>query len=295
MKTSSNLWSAKAALFAIAGTVIGGLSATAQVVTYSQGDLLVGFRASGGTGASTTFVYNIGSSTGFRDNPDQGSLANIGTQLAATYGNDWYTRSDVSWGVIGVHNNANPQFDTSVVNGDPVSTIYASKTSTGFGTSTAWGSTSAFSRAAVVSAATQVVSFAHTGSKVNGTFAFQDAAQGTDGFGAFVQTSANNDWAFYTSGSTDFTIFTGGIEGTFNTGEDFAYLDVYRILSTVTGAVPTGVRGVGSYETTIYIDSTGQLFAGTSSIPEPSAFGAIAGLAVIGMACFRRRHTSRKA
>lgn len=279
-------------MFAIA--VAGSLTASAQTVTYTQGDLLVGFRASGGTGSSTTFVYNIGSSTGFRDNPNQGSLANVGAQLAATYGSDWYTRSDVSWGVIGVQSNANPQFDTSVVNGDPVSTIYASRAATDFGTSTAWGTGTAFSRAQVVSAATQVVSFAHSGSQVFGTFSFQTAAANTGGLGAFVDTSAQNDWANFTAPSADFGLFTGGIEGTFNTGEEFAYLDVYRILSTTTGANPTGVRGLGSYETTIFIDSTGQIFAGTSAIPEPSAFGAIAGAAAIGLACFRRRHTSRK-
>ncbi len=294
MKTSSNLWSAKAALFAIAGTVIGGLSATAQVVTYSQGDLLVGFRASGGTGASTTFVYNIGSSVGFRDNPDQGSLANIGSQLSATYGADWYTRSDVSWGVIGVYSNGNPQFDAGVVGGDPASTIYASRSASDFESSTAWGTGTAFSRAQVVSAATQVVSFAHTGTPVAGTFAFQNAAADTGGFGAFVDTSATNDWANYTAPAADFGLFTGGVEGTFGTGTDYAYLDLYRILSTTAGAVPTGTRGLGSYVTTFYINSTGQIFAGTSAIPEPSTYAALVGAAAIGLAGFRRRYTSRK-
>ncbi len=294
MKTTSNRWPAKAALFAIAGAVIGSLTVSAQVVTYSQGDLLVGFRATGGEGAETTFVYNIGSSTSFRDNPSKG-LANIGTQLAATYGSDWYTRSDVSWGVIGVYSNGNPQFDTNVVNGDPASTIYASKASSGFGTSTAWGSGTAFTRAQVVGAATQVVSFAHTGTQVAGTFAFQTAAANTGGLGAFVDASASNDWSTYTSPSADFGLFTGGIEGTFNTGTSFAYLDIYRILSTTTGADPTGTLGRGSYETTIYIDSTGQLFAGASAVPEPSTYAALFGAAAITVAGFRRRHTSRKA
>jgi hypothetical protein len=295
MKTTSNHWPAKAALFALAGAVIGSLTtASAAVVTYSQGDLLVGFRASGGTGADTTFVYNIGSSTGFRDNGNQG-LASIGNQLAATYGSDWYTRSDVSWGVIGVRSNANPQFDATVVNGDPVSTVYASKSSTGFGTSTAWGAGTAFVRSQVVLAANDVAGFAHIGSEVAGTFAFQQEAAGTNGRGAFVATSAENDWANYTSGSTDFTIFTGGIEGTFGTGTGFAYLDVYRILSTTAGANPTGILGRGSYETTIYIDATGQLFAGTSAIPEPSTYAAFFGVAALTLAGFRRRHASRKA
>ncbi len=290
MKNYRNLWPAKATMLALVGAVVGAMSASAAVVTYSQGDLLVGFRASGGTGASTTFVYNVGSSVGFRDNGSQGLLANVGTQLSATYGNDWYTRTDVSWGVIGVRSNANPQFDTTVVSGDPVSTIYASRATTTAGTSTPWGTGTAFSRSAVVSSATDVVSFAHTGTQVTGTFSFQEAAADTGGRGAFVATSSVSDWADYTSGSTDFTIFTGGIEGTFGTGNAFAYLDLYRILSTTSGANPTGTLGRGSYETTFSINSSGQISA--SAIPEPSTYAALVGFAALAVVGFRRRSRS---
>lgn len=280
---------AKGALLAIVGATFGALTASAQTVTYSQGDLLVGFRASGGTGSNTTFVYNIGSAVNFRDGVTSGVLANVGSQLTATYGSDWFTRSDVSWGVIGVYSNGNPQLDTTVVNGDPVSTIYASRAATDIGTSTAWGSGTAFTRAQVVSAATQVVSFAHTGTPVAGTFAFQNAASGTGGFGAFVDTSATNDWAQYTSVPADFGLFTGGIEGTFNTGTEYAYLDLYRILSTTTGADPVGTRGLGSYETTFSINAAGQISVATSAVPEPASAAALVGLISLGFVGARRR------
>jgi len=285
MKTTRNLWSAKSALLAVAGITIGCLSVSAQV-TYTVGDLLVGFRASGGIGSDTTFVYNIGSSVGFRNNPSQGALATVGTQLSSVYGADWFTRTDVSWGVIGVRSNANPQFDTTVVGGDPVSTIYASRGGTGFNTTTAWGTPTAFNRATVVSTANTITGFTHTGSQVAGTFSFQTAASGTNNFGAFVSTSVTNDWANYTAPNADFGTFTGGIENTFGTGNQFSYLDLYRILATTSGASPTGTLGLGSYVTSFTIDSAGVI---TSAIPEPSSAAALVGLIALGAVASRRR------
>jgi len=285
MKTPRIRTSAKAALLAIAASLVGAASLSAQVVTYTVGDLLVGFRASGGTGADTTFVFNIGSSVGFRNSPNQGPLANVGTQLSSVYGPSWFNRSDVSWGVIGVRSNANPQFDTAVVGGDPVSTIYASRGGTGVQTTIAWGTPNAFTRAPVVGTATQIVSFAHSGSVVAGTFSFQTAAPGTNGFGAFVPTSVTNDWANYTAPNSDFGLFTGGIENTFGTVNQFSYLDLYRILATTTGADPIGVLGRGSYVTSFTIDSAGQI----SAIPEPSSAAALIGLIALGAVASRRR------
>lgn len=295
MKTTSNHWPAKAALFATAAAVIGCLTtATAQVVTYTNGDLLVGFRASGGLGADTTFVYNIGSSVGYRDNPNQGFVGDVGDQLASIYGADWFTRSDVSFGVVGVRDNTSPAF-ASPVDGDPSATIYASRAASDFGSSTAWGSPSAFSSSQVIGAATQIVSFTHSGSLVAGTFSFQTAAAGTGGLGAFVSTSVTNDWANYTAVNADFGLFTGGIENTFGGVEEFAYVDLYRILATATGANPAGVRGVGDYITTIGLNAAGEIYVGTSAVPEPSTYAALFGVAALTVAGFRRRHTSRKA
>lgn len=281
--------SLKAAILAIAGTVALAATASAQTVTYTNGDLLVGFRASDGTGSDMTFVYNIGSSVGYRDGLITGTVANVGTQLAATYGANWFNRSDVSWGIVGLPNNINPQFNTTVVNGDPGSTLYVSRGATGVQTSTAWGSPTAYTRNQVVSTATQMSGFTHTGSQVAGTFAAQPAAAGTGGRGAFVSTSATNDYANYTAPSADFDLFTGGIEGNFGVADSFAYLDLYRILATTTGANPTGTAGLGSYETTFSINSTGQI----SVVPEPSSFAALAGVAALGLVATRRRRSVR--
>lgn len=285
MKTPHIRTSAKAALLAIAASLVGAASLSAQVVTYTVGDLLVGFRASGGTGSDTTFVFNIGSSVGFRNNPSQGTLATVGIQLSSVYGSNWFTRTDVSWGVIGVRTNANPQFENEVVGGDPVSTIYASRGGNGINTTTAWGTPTAFTRAPVVGTATQITGFTHTGSQVAGTFAFQTAAANTGGFGAIVPTSVTNDWANYTAPNADFGLFVGGIENTFGTGNQFSYLDLYRILATTTGANPTGTLGRGAYVTSFTIDSAGAI----SAIPEPSSAAALIGLIALGAVASRRR------
>jgi hypothetical protein len=140
-------------------------------------------------------------------------------------------------------------------------------------------------RSQLVNAATQIVSFAHTGSQVAGTFSFQNAASGTGGLGAFVPTSVTNDWANYTAPSSDFGLFTGGIENNFGNGVVISYLDLYRILATTSGALPTGTLGRGSYEGTFSINSSGIITA----IPEPSAAVALAGMISLAFVGTRRR------
>ncbi len=289
MKTSRISTTAKVAILAIAGSVVGALSASAQIVSYTNGDLLLGVRASSGTGSATNFVFNLGASTAFRDNPEQGVVGNIGTFLSATYGSDWFSRSDVSWGVIAAWNNNNPAFDPGISNGDPSGTIYASRASIGYGTSTAWGTPTAFTVTQVLQAATPMTGFAHSGNQVNGTFAFQNAIEGSALRGAYVNSTAGSSWTAYTSPNADFTIFTGGIEQSFGGAGESSFVDLYRILATNSDPEELGTRGVGTYVSTISIDQDGLVSVGTAPIPEPSAFAALAGFAALGCAALRRR------
>jgi hypothetical protein len=79
-------------------------SASAQS-GYVEGDSLLVFRASGGTGASKNVQIDLGNlgTNGFSTiNLDLSSSSSI---LGLTYGSSWYTRNDLSWGLIGGNGN----------------------------------------------------------------------------------------------------------------------------------------------------------------------------------------------
>jgi hypothetical protein len=102
----------------------------AAAPTFTQGDILMGFRATGGDGVADTYVVNLGSAATFRDatstvTPTIGSIA---TDLAAIYGTEWRSRTDLFWGIAGSPSNAVP------VNGDAARVIYASRAETSPGT-----------------------------------------------------------------------------------------------------------------------------------------------------------------
>jgi PEP-CTERM motif len=68
---------------------------------------LLGFEASGGTGASKNVVINLGTyeaisyaigNGGYGYNLD---LSAPGSVLSTTYGANWWTRNDLSWGLVG--------------------------------------------------------------------------------------------------------------------------------------------------------------------------------------------------
>lgn len=97
--------------------------ASAAPVTYTQGDILMGFRAKGGLNMETSYVVNLGKASSFRDGTVTGVVpiaGNIATDLAQIYGVDWYSRTDLYWGIAGSPSNAVD------VNGDVAKTVYAS-------------------------------------------------------------------------------------------------------------------------------------------------------------------------
>lgn len=98
------------------------LSLTAKAaLPYNDGDILLGFRATGGEGASTNYLINIGSIAQFTEATGQFTvnIGNIATDLVNTFGADWKTRSDVLWSISGVQTNAG--------NGFPVKTMFATR------------------------------------------------------------------------------------------------------------------------------------------------------------------------
>jgi hypothetical protein len=120
----------KTALSLGAVCIMTALGANAALVVYTPGDLLMGVRATGGTGASSTLVVNLGQASLYRDaeaagvsssSPMTVSVGNIGADLTATFGSGWSSRTDLQWGIAGTSSN------TATVGGDPVGTVYLSR------------------------------------------------------------------------------------------------------------------------------------------------------------------------
>ena len=270
-------------LLAVFGAVIGTLSsAQATIFTYANGNLILGFQATAGDGSQKNVFFDLGSATGFRDNGNQGSLGNINATLTAAYGSDWYTREDVYFGVI-ANLNANPTSgfgSTGPVNGDPSRTFYLSAPATTPGTG-ALIAANAYPPASLGTGGTSLSGLENvltpndesTGwipgdpnPLANGLQKLGDGAAILDQLVAEHTTAWNNGWTIKnpTPGAA-FSVFTGGIQQNFGKGGSATYVDVQRVLATNTGAIPTGVVGGGTYETTISISSTGAITSLTSS------------------------------
>ena len=111
-----------ALLLAMAGSAL--LTTTAKAANdYDAGDLLLGFHANSGTGATQEIVVNLGSATQFLETNTSTitvSPPSLKSALDSTFGTSWATRTDVFWSVSGTTG-------LSVVGSDPVKTIYATR------------------------------------------------------------------------------------------------------------------------------------------------------------------------
>lgn len=138
------------------------------------------------------------------------------------------------------------------------------------------------------------------------------SAQGNAAAGTF--TVAANQTFSTTGGKLTFNIGTsrdqiiGSGTGTFSIGSGtelalilgsgFSYANTYNILGGFSsGSVAgTGVTFTG-YDTTNYVavlSNTGVLSFSAASIPEPSTYAALAGVAILGFASLRRRRTAQR-
>ncbi|MBL9158732.1 MAG: hypothetical protein JNJ70_14740 [Verrucomicrobiales bacterium] len=233
-------------LLPVAGLALAATAATAAPWPPAAGDLILGVRATGGTGATTNVFFNLGPAHTLRDNPNPaGTLVNLDAELTSAFGAGWSARNDLYFGVFANRSNKFPGgIDPGPTeNGDPSATVYASKGTTVAGSATPWAG---YSQTALVSAATShqgmITAIATVAANGNNVMTMTQAAN---------PVPWNNGWtAWNPVPGAAFNQFTGGIQAQINATA--ALVDVFRIVST---------SGTGSYVTTVSLAANGDVTA----------------------------------
>lgn len=225
------------ALLAIAGFGLIGTSALAQSpLTYTAGDLLLGFRASGGTGSDKDYVVNIGqlgTYTGATGAFAVSGLGNIKADLDATFGSTWSSRADVHWGVSGTNTN----LPSGTVAGEPARTLFATKAQSNPGTlnSVRWQRGTSTTQAIP---AGKMVAAANYFTYVNGDGITPQTSTVNSPKGRVQNKTDVNSYASYMPGGTaanaggapgiSYAYFNPTIEGAFGSGTS-SILEMYRM------------------------------------------------------------------
>lgn len=257
-----------AAILAFAGAAALLPSAAQAAIIYNDGDLILGFRATGGQGASTDYLLDLGNASTILNatTPITFAIGNIGGDLTTIFGS-WSTRGDVFWSVSGVQKIAG--------NGFANNTMFATRSDTiaaplGTATTTPWTRPSSFG-AGTPASKIQSMGLKY-GTGTTGNVAGTDQIESASVSGALIQpTSQSNSFASFqpfglnTSGASAYSYFVdaNGIEGNFAAGTLASVLDLYQ-LTPAAGSLPATFNGNFSI-------SNGGVVTFTPAIPEPSA------------------------
>ena len=221
----------------------------ANVGTYQQQDLLMGFRTTGSTGAGTDLLMDLGQVSVFANATTTLNLGNLNTDLTNNFGT-WFG-STVKWGAAASDTGTDEVWATRVV-GQP-----------------AWHSD--FDQSAAFN------NIAATGGAYTNS-----AVYGSDSRITKQQVATTNSWGYFQPGGAgssgiSFAYFNPTIEANTNQG-----LNLYSLLEGSTNpGVLLGVFNLSSTGDLTYIP--------TAAIPEPSTgVLLVGGLGLVGVSVFRR-------
>lgn len=273
-------------------TLIAAALLTAHVVqadplSYTSGDLLMGFRSTA-SGETDVYLLNLGQADLYNGGSYNPSLGNVGSDLSAPLGSDWYTAGNLYWGVIG-------QSDQTAPGADPSNTLYAGKSrldsspvNTGYErkSNSTQGTTNTKINTLRDSSLAPINSNLYDTAATDPDFLGTGLGTGQSAFAIKQNTSDTNDWSDFMQGGTQ---ATGGLAfGAFQptqfegvVGEDAA-LDLFRMERTTTTGLP------GDYRGTFSIGSNGDI----AFVPEPSTYALLAAGGIALAIIMRRRRAA---
>jgi len=272
----NSLVGACAALFA------GAHFATAA---FTNGDLVLSFQATAGTGATSTVVANLGAGYSFRNlNANSFNIINLGSLLSSTYGANWYDRTDLWISLNGIYAAGYSPANSGapVVNGDARNATYVGSAKTD--ASAAVYSQYKVTPTALGNVGTQMMTY--NGTCATALASSSAATIGTDTVNTiedFTTPAGVNPVNFSLFDSTFVQAFSSGSLFSVDTTAYEGALSLQRINRTdsTTGdlsnnVVFSGVSAGEGYDVGYFaIQSSGQVDF-YSAVPEPSTYALLA-------------------
>ncbi len=266
-----------AALLVLAGSA---LTTSAVTITAGANDLILGFYATGGTGATTNVEVDLGNVSQFYSVSSPFTVTGLNVaDLSSAYGANWMNRSDLFWGVAGTTGSATG----TTIGGNAIAakTLWAGKTEATFGIqSTAWARGSTFAQQGPANTIATLYS-GGLGS-LNGATATANSSTAAlvDNTlaGSWSKQEGNNAAAF---GNFTKNLFDNATPANFGQAADLYELQPGS--------------GAGTYIGSFGLNANGLVFAGNpadtaaTTVPEPSTYAAILGAVTLGFVVVRRR------
>ncbi len=209
--------------FLIASLLVLASLSTQAALPYQQGDVFLGFRASGGTGVNQDYPVNLGPVTAFTGASGSvilGNIGNIAPDLALVFGADWYSRPDLFWSVSGAYAPADTQ-----------DTLYVSRArASASGPAQPWKRRSPSAQGTITS-----TFFTLANGYIPG------AATGNSARASIQNTGSINSYASFqpggtavNSGGVSFAAFNPTIENNFANGAASSVLDFFQLVPSTT-------------------------------------------------------------
>jgi hypothetical protein len=257
-------------LFLTALLAIFGVALTARAqVSANLNDLVLGFRASGGQGQNVNLEVNLGSVSQFQNQPAGTTLLISrlsAADLAATYGANWATRTDLTWGIVGTAGRI-----SGGPNGAPVATVWATNAEATVGTQSAAWTPGSRDAQFNVSSQIEALILASPGS-LNGASATANSTS-SSAINATLAGSYTYQDSFQVG--TSFSFFNPSVNNTVNAGSGtYAVSDLYEL--RVGASTATYLGSFGLLKTgTLTFSTSPSTFTGASGAPtittQPSA------------------------
>lgn len=243
----------KLCLLALAGVALLTSPVRAGTVSAEQGDLILGFQATEGTGAGLNLEVDLGSISNFYD-AAPGTMftvpALVVQDLIDTYGANWGSRTDLFWGAAATDGNA--QADP---NGKLASTLWATGVP---GNAVPLAGTSGLQSPAATRIGGLYQGFVGS---LNGATSTSNSSAA-----ASIANSASGSWSVQETSGNSFDFFSPKIDGQVSSQDT---LNLYELDPTTTFPRPEATD-IGS----LVLSSGGVEF---DAVPEPASWALVAG------------------